>query len=67
MAWVQADDGGSDILQGSDNDRNIGIVVVEHESHHIYIYVYVCVRRLWEYTSNRHNISVALDPHGMLK
>ena len=24
------------------------------------------MRRFGEYTSNRHNISVALDPHGML-
>ena len=30
-------------------------------------YIYICMRRFEEYTSNRHNISVALDPHGMLK
>ena len=29
--------------------------------------LYIYMRRLREYTSNRHNISVALDPHGMLK
>ena len=23
--------------------------------------------KIWGYTSNRHDISVALDPHGMLK
>ena len=28
---------------------------------------YIYMRRFREYTSNRHNISVALDPHGMLK
>ena len=28
------------------------------------IYIY---EKIGEYTSNRHNISVALDPHGMLK
>ena len=26
----------------------------------------VCCRRFGEYTSSKHNISVALDPHGML-
>ena len=32
-----------------------------------YIYIYIYMRRFGEYTSNRHNISVALGPHGMLK
>ena len=34
---------------------------------YMYIYIYIYMRRFREYTSNRHNISVALDPHGMLK
>ena len=29
--------------------------------------IYEKMRRFGEYTSNKHNISVALDPHGMLK
>ena len=29
--------------------------------------IFIHMRRFGEYTSNRHNISVALDPHGMLK
>ena len=33
----------------------------------LHIYIYICMRRFGEYISNRHNISVALDPHGMLK
>ena len=31
------------------------------------IYIYIYMRRFREYTSNRHNTSVALDPHKMLK
>ena len=34
---------------------------------YIYIYMYIYMTSFGEYTSNRHNISVALDPHGMLK
>ena len=33
----------------------------------ITLYIYINVRRFGEYTSNRHNISVALDPHEMPK
>ena len=32
---------------------------------YIYIYIYIYMRRFGECTSNRHNISVALDPHGI--
>ena len=42
-------------------------------SHGIKVYLYFClyimcvyVRRFGEFTSNKHNISVALDRHGML-
>ena len=31
---------------------------------YLFLYIYI---RFREYTSNRHNISVAMDPHGMLK
>ena len=27
----------------------------------------ICMRRFAEYTSNKHNISIALDPNEMLK
>ena len=31
---------------------------------YIYIYIYIYIyEKIWEYTSIRHNISVALDPH----
>ena len=33
----------------------------------IKLWIHICVRRLGEYTSNKHNIWVALDLHGMLK
>ena len=46
----------------------INIVIFESCIYtYIYIYIYIYMRRFREYTSNRHNISVALDPHGMLK